>query len=42
MCGTSDYAMGAFLGQRKEKKEHAIYYASMTLEFAIEKNDCLQ
>ncbi|XP_021733004.1 uncharacterized protein LOC110699798 [Chenopodium quinoa] len=31
MCDASDYAVGAVLGQRKEKKLHAIYYASKTL-----------
>ncbi|XP_039684977.1 uncharacterized protein [Medicago truncatula] len=31
MCDASDYAVGAVLGQRKEKKMHAIYYASKTL-----------
>jgi hypothetical protein len=32
MCDASDYAIGAVLGQRKDKKLHAIYYASRTLE----------
>ena len=32
MCDASDYAVGAVLGQRKEKKLHAIYYASRTLD----------
>ncbi|XP_024011402.1 uncharacterized protein LOC112086662 [Eutrema salsugineum] len=27
MCDASDFAVGAVLGQRKEKKLHAIYYA---------------
>ena len=27
----SDYAIGAVLGQRKDKKPHVIYYASRTL-----------
>lgn len=31
MCDASDYALGAVLGQRKEKKLHVIYYASRTL-----------
>ena len=31
MCDASDYAVGAVLGQRKDKKLHAIYYASRTL-----------
>jgi hypothetical protein len=31
MCDTSDYAVGAVLGQRKEGKVHVIYYASKTL-----------
>lgn len=30
MCDASDYAVGAILGQRKDKKLHAIYYASRT------------
>jgi hypothetical protein len=32
MCDASDYAIGAVLGQRKDKKLHAIYYASRTLD----------
>jgi hypothetical protein len=31
MCDASDYAVGAVLGQTKEKKHHAIAYASKTL-----------
>ena len=31
MCDAGDYVVGAVLGQRKEKKIHAIYYASKTL-----------
>ena len=31
MCDASDYAVGAALGQRKEKMFHVIYYASKTL-----------
>jgi RNase H-like domain found in reverse transcriptase len=34
MCDTSDYAVGAVLGQRVEKKSHAIYYASKVLDEA--------
>jgi hypothetical protein len=34
MCDASDYAVGAILGQRKDKKLHAIYYASRTLDAA--------
>jgi hypothetical protein len=34
MCDASDYAIGAMLGQRKDKKPHAIYYASRTLNSA--------
>jgi hypothetical protein len=34
MCDTSDYAVGAVLGQRKEGKVHAIYSASKTLNDA--------
>lgn len=32
MCDASDYAVGAVLGQRKDKKIHMIYYASRTLD----------
>lgn len=32
MCDASDYVVGAVLGQRKDKKLHAIYYASRTLD----------
>ena len=31
MCDASDYAIGAVLGQRKDKVFHSIYYASKTL-----------
>jgi len=34
MCDASDYAVGAVLGQRKDKKMLAIYYASKTLDGA--------
>ncbi|XP_024009416.1 uncharacterized protein LOC112084499 [Eutrema salsugineum] len=34
MCDASDFSVGAVLGQRKEKKLHAIYYASRTLDEA--------
>jgi hypothetical protein len=34
MCDTSDYAVGAVLGQRIEKLPHVIYYASKTLNDA--------
>jgi hypothetical protein len=34
MCDASDYAIEAVLGQRKEGKVHAIYYASKTLNDA--------
>jgi hypothetical protein len=34
MCDASEYAVGAILGQRKEGKVHAIYYASKTLNDA--------
>ena len=36
MCDASDFAMGAVLGQRKEKIFRAIYYASKTLNEAQE------
>jgi hypothetical protein len=31
MCDASDYAVGAVLGQTKDKKHHAIAYAIKTL-----------
>jgi len=34
MCDVSDYALGAILGQRKDNKSYAIYYASRTLDEA--------
>ena len=34
MCDASDYAVGAVLGQRRDKVLHAIYYASKTLDDA--------
>ena len=34
MCDASDFAIGAVLGQRKEKVFYAIYYASRTLNDA--------
>ena len=34
MCDASDFAVGAVLGQREDKKLHAIYYASRTLDAA--------
>ncbi|WRX14111.1 Reverse transcriptase domain - like 10 [Theobroma cacao] len=34
MCDASDYAVGATLGQRKDKLFHSIYYASKTLNEA--------
>ncbi|KAL1189306.1 hypothetical protein V5N11_014309 [Cardamine amara subsp. amara] len=34
MCDASDFAVGAVLGQRKDKKLHAVYYASRTLDDA--------
>jgi RNase H-like domain found in reverse transcriptase len=34
MCDASDYAVGAVLGQRKDKKPYAIYYASKVLDEA--------
>lgn len=30
MCDASDFAVGAVLGQRKDRKFHMIYYASRT------------
>ena len=32
MCDASDYAVGAVLGQRVDKKLNAIHYASKTLD----------
>ena len=34
MCDASDFAMGAVLGQRKDNKQHVIYYSSRTLNDA--------
>ncbi|CAL9029529.1 unnamed protein product, partial [Prunus brigantina] len=34
MCDASDYAIGAVLGQRRNKLLHVIYYASRTLNDA--------
>ncbi|MBE2321387.1 hypothetical protein DVA67_036070, partial [Solirubrobacter sp. CPCC 204708] len=34
MCDASDYAVGAVLGQREDKKPFVIYYASKTLDSA--------
>lgn len=34
MYDASDYAVGAVLGQRRDKKQHMIYYASRTLNSA--------
>ncbi|KAK0581724.1 hypothetical protein LWI29_017165 [Acer saccharum] len=34
MCDASDYAVGAVLGQRNDKRQHIIYYASHTLNEA--------
>ena len=34
MCHTSDYVVGAILGQRVDKKLNVIHYASMTLDTA--------
>ena len=34
MCDISDYAIGAVLGQREDKKDFVIYYASKTLDSA--------
>jgi hypothetical protein len=31
MCDASDYAVGAVLGQSKDKKNYAIFYACKTL-----------
>ncbi|KAK1439692.1 hypothetical protein QVD17_05512 [Tagetes erecta] len=36
MCDASDFAVGAILGQRKDKHFHPIYYASKTLNDAQE------
>jgi RNase H-like domain found in reverse transcriptase len=36
MCDASDYAVGVVLGQRKDKRAYAIYYASKVLDEALE------
>ena len=36
MCDASDYAVGAVLGQRVDKKLNVIHYASKTLDNAKE------
>jgi hypothetical protein len=35
ICDTSDYVVGVVLGQRKDKKPYVIYYASKTLNSAL-------
>ncbi|XP_058105434.1 uncharacterized protein LOC131248925, partial [Magnolia sinica] len=37
MCGTSDYALGAVLGQRKDKRPYVIHYAKFDLEIKDKK-----
>ena len=34
MCSASDFAVGAVLGQRIDKKLNVIHYASKSLDFA--------
>jgi len=34
MCNTSDFAVGDVLGHQRDKKMHAIYYASRTINEA--------
>ena len=34
MCDASDFAIGAFLGQHIDNKQHVIYYFSRTLNDA--------
>ena len=34
MCDASDYAVGAALGKRRDKKPHVLHYASKTLDAA--------
>jgi len=34
MCDESDFAVRVVIGQRKDKKLHAIYYASRTFDDA--------
>ena len=34
MCDASDYAVGAVVGQRKDKKAHVIHYVNRTLDSA--------
>ncbi|XP_070676276.1 uncharacterized protein, partial [Malus domestica] len=37
MCDASDYALGAVLGQRKDKQPHVIYYAEFDIEIQDKK-----
>ncbi|XP_052204012.1 uncharacterized protein LOC127809288, partial [Diospyros lotus] len=37
MCDASDYAIGAVLGQRKDKKPYVIYYAKFNIEIKDKK-----
>ncbi|XP_075492384.1 uncharacterized protein LOC142530435 [Primulina tabacum] len=41
MCDASDFAVGAVLGQRREKMFRAIYYSSRTMDAAKEGKRCL-
>lgn len=46
MCDMNDYAVSMMLGQKKDKKMHAIYYANMTLDevrvnYAVAKKEIL-
>ena len=46
MCDTSDFAVGAVLGQKRDKKLHVVYYASRNLDdaqrnYATTKNELL-
>ena len=42
MCDASDYAVGAVPGQIKDKKLHAIYYASRALDPAQTNNTTIE
>lgn len=42
ICDTSDIAVGALLGETKNKMFHTIYYASKTLDAAHANNNVIE